>query len=81
MLNEKIWCASGEINKLPNNAYVRQNPGLLGTPTVHKSVIDLFHVIVFIQATNHVITIVMPHDQTLWMAKTFPVPLIPIDSS
>ena len=24
---------------------------------------------------------IMPRDQNLWMAKTFPVPLIPIDSS
>ena len=42
--------------------------------------IDLFNVVVFIRATDHVIT-VMPPDQKLCLAKTFPVPLIPIDSS
>ena len=50
----------------------------------HKFVviyIDLFNVIVFILATDHVITVLCQDDQKLWMAKSFPVPIIPIESS
>ena len=44
-------------------------------------IIDLFNVIVFIRAINHVITMLCHLTKKLWMAKTFPVPLIQIDSS
>ena len=44
-------------------------------------IIDLFNVIVFILATDHVITILCHVPKKLWMAKNFLVPLILIDSS
>ena len=78
-----IWVARSEAWTMRTDSYssyacAKSHLGI-GTPLVHS--IDLFDVIVFIRATDHVITMLCKRDQKLWMAKTFPVPLILMDSS
>ena len=48
-----------------------------GVDYLQSSHIDFFNVIVFIRATDLVITMLCHVTIKLWMAKTFPVPLIP----
>ena len=55
-------------------------PAISACPGLYFQIIDLFNVIVFIRVITRDYN-VMPRDQKLWNAKTFPVPLIPMDSS